>query len=135
VQGESVEGQVPVLVVEDSVKANKGGAAPLVAPRELPILEVDFLQAAVIDRAPEPRHETKVKVLVVFVSCFVNQIEVSEYEPPRCVCRFQTSLVPEKGICWGVTRKIRMTTLTQERVLSTFKYKVRAQRDCDSLCK
>jgi hypothetical protein len=39
------------------------------------------------------------------------------------------------GECWGVTRKIRMTTPTQERVLNTFKYKVRAQRDCDSLCK
>jgi hypothetical protein len=35
----------------------------------------------------------------------------------------------------GVTRKIRMTTLTQVRVLNTFKFKVRAQRDCDSLCK
>jgi hypothetical protein len=54
VQGASVEGQVPVLVAEDSVKANKSGAAPLVAPRELPILEVDFLQVAVIERAPEP---------------------------------------------------------------------------------
>jgi hypothetical protein len=28
-----------------------------------------------------------------------------------------------------------MTALTQVRVLNTFKYKVRAQRDCDSLCK
>jgi hypothetical protein len=37
--------------------------------------------------------------------------------------------------CWGVTRKIRMTTLTRERVFNMFKYKVRAQRDCDSLCK
>jgi hypothetical protein len=37
--------------------------------------------------------------------------------------------------CWGVTRKVRMTTLTQVRVLNTFKYNVRAQRDCDSLCK
>jgi hypothetical protein len=35
----------------------------------------------------------------------------------------------------GVTRKIRMTTLTRGRVLNTFKCKVRAQRDCDSLCK
>jgi speckle-type POZ protein len=35
----------------------------------------------------------------------------------------------------GVTRKIRMTTLTQVRVLNTFTYNVRAQRDCDSLCK
>jgi hypothetical protein len=35
----------------------------------------------------------------------------------------------------GVTRKIRMTTLTRERVQNTFKHKVRAQRDCDSLCK
>jgi hypothetical protein len=39
------------------------------------------------------------------------------------------------GRCWGVTRKIRMTALIQVRVLDTFKYKVRAQRDCDSLCK
>jgi hypothetical protein len=39
------------------------------------------------------------------------------------------------GGCWGFTRKIRMTTLTQVRVLNTFKFKVRAQRDCDSLCK
>jgi hypothetical protein len=38
-------------------------------------------------------------------------------------------------VCWGVTRKIRMATLTRVRVLNTFKYKVRAQRDCDSLCK
>jgi hypothetical protein len=37
--------------------------------------------------------------------------------------------------CWGATRKVRMTTLTQVRVLNTFKFKVRAQRDCDSLCK
>jgi hypothetical protein len=37
--------------------------------------------------------------------------------------------------CWGVTQKIRLTTLTQERVLSTFQYRVRAQRDCDFLCK
>jgi predicted histidine transporter YuiF (NhaC family) len=35
----------------------------------------------------------------------------------------------------GVTRKIRMTALTQLRVLNTFKYNTRAQRDCDSLCK
>jgi hypothetical protein len=35
----------------------------------------------------------------------------------------------------GVTRKIRMTTQTRERVLNTFKYKVRVQRDCDSPCK
>jgi hypothetical protein len=35
----------------------------------------------------------------------------------------------------GVTRKIRMTTLTQVRVFNTFKFKVRAQRGCDSLCK
>jgi hypothetical protein len=41
----------------------------------------------------------------------------------------------EKEECWGVTRKIRMTTLTRVRVLNTFKYKVRAQIDCDSLCK
>jgi hypothetical protein len=27
-----------------------------------------------------------------------------------------------------------MTALTQVRVLNTFTYKVRAQRDCDSLC-
>jgi hypothetical protein len=33
----------------------------------------------------------------------------------------------------GVTRKIRMTTQTRERVLDTFKFKVRAQRDCDFL--
>jgi hypothetical protein len=45
-----------------------------------------------------------------------------------------TSRKFNKGNCWGVTRKIRMTTLTRERVLNTFKYKVRAQRDCDSLC-
>jgi hypothetical protein len=37
--------------------------------------------------------------------------------------------------CWEVTRNIRMTVLTQVRVLNTFKYKVRAQRDCDSLYK
>jgi hypothetical protein len=37
--------------------------------------------------------------------------------------------------CWGVTRKVRMTAQTQERVLSTCKFKVGAQRDCDSLCK
>jgi hypothetical protein len=41
----------------------------------------------------------------------------------------------DDSACWGVTRKIRMTTLTQVRVLNTFKYNVRAQRDCDSLCK
>jgi hypothetical protein len=35
----------------------------------------------------------------------------------------------------GGTRKIRITTLTRVRVLNAFKYKVRAQRDCDSLCK
>jgi hypothetical protein len=40
-----------------------------------------------------------------------------------------------QGGCWGVTRKIRMTTRTQVRVLNTFKYNVRAQRDCNSLCK
>jgi hypothetical protein len=34
----------------------------------------------------------------------------------------------------GGTRKIRITTLTRVRVLNTFKHKVRAQRDCDSLC-
>jgi hypothetical protein len=28
-----------------------------------------------------------------------------------------------------------MTALTRVRVLNTFKYKMRAQRDCDSLCK
>jgi hypothetical protein len=98
VQGASVEGQVPVLVAEDSVKANKSGVAPLVAPRELSILEVDFLQVAVIERAPEPRHEARVKVSVVFISCFVNQIVVSDDAPPRCVCRFQASHVPEEGI-------------------------------------
>jgi hypothetical protein len=32
-------------------------------------------------------------------------------------------------LCWGITRKIRMTTLTRVRVLNTFKYKARAQRD------
>jgi hypothetical protein len=39
------------------------------------------------------------------------------------------------GKCWGVTRKIRMTALTRVRVFDTFKFKVRAQRDRDSLCK
>jgi hypothetical protein len=43
--------------------------------------------------------------------------------------------VDKSGPCWGVTRKIRMTALTRVRVLNTFKYKMRAQRDCDSLCK
>jgi hypothetical protein len=35
----------------------------------------------------------------------------------------------------GVTQKIRMIPLTRERerVLNTFKHKVRALRDCDSL--
>jgi hypothetical protein len=37
--------------------------------------------------------------------------------------------------CWGVTRKVRMTAQTQVRVLCTCKFKGRAQRDCDSLCK
>jgi hypothetical protein len=48
-----------------------------------------------------------------------------------------TSMLPNFMVmrCWGVTRKIRMTTLTRVRVLNTFKFKVRAQRDCDSLCK
>jgi hypothetical protein len=48
VQGASVEGEVPALIAEDTVKTNKGRAAPLVTPRELPILEVDFLQVAEI---------------------------------------------------------------------------------------
>jgi hypothetical protein len=48
VQGASVEGEVPVLIAEDTVKTNKGRAAPLVTPCELPILEVDFLQVAEI---------------------------------------------------------------------------------------
>jgi hypothetical protein len=98
VQGASVESQVPIFVPEDSVKANKSRPAPLVAPRELSILEVDFLRTAVIKRAPEPRHEAKVKVSVVFISCFVNQVEVSDDKPPRCVCRFQASHVPEEGV-------------------------------------
>jgi hypothetical protein len=38
------------------------------------------------------------------------------------------------GLCWGVTRKIRMDPRTRvsQRVLSTFKHTVRMQRDCDS---
>jgi hypothetical protein len=37
----------------------------------------------------------------------------------------------------GITRKIRVMPLTRERerVLNTFKNKVRVQRDCDSLCR
>jgi hypothetical protein len=93
-QGASIKSQVPILVTEDSVKADEGGAAPFVAPRELPILKVDFLQAAVIKHSPEPRHDAKVKVSVVFISCFVNQVEVSDDEPPCFVCRFQSSHMP-----------------------------------------
>jgi hypothetical protein len=39
------------------------------------------------------------------------------------------------GQLLGGTRKIRNTTLTRVKVLNTFKHKVRAQRDCDPLCK
>jgi hypothetical protein len=48
VQGASVKGQVPALIAEGMVKTNKGRAAPLVTPREFPILEVDLLQVAEI---------------------------------------------------------------------------------------
>jgi hypothetical protein len=44
-------------------------------------------------------------------------------------------MIGSKTLCWGVTRKVRMTAQTQERVLSTCKFKAGAQRDCDSLCK
>jgi hypothetical protein len=40
-----------------------------------------------------------------------------------------------KKVLLGVTRKIRITSQTRVRVLNSFKYKVRAQRECDSLCK
>jgi hypothetical protein len=46
----------------------------------------------------------------------------------------QIKALPFKLIVGG-TRKIRNTTLTRVKVLNTFKHKVRAQRDCDSLCK
>jgi hypothetical protein len=36
------------------------------------------------------------------------------------------------GVMLGVIRKIRMIPLTRERVLNTFKHKVRALRDSDS---
>jgi hypothetical protein len=39
------------------------------------------------------------------------------------------------GDCWGGTRKIRNTTLTQVKVLNTFNSTVKAQRDWNSSCK
>jgi hypothetical protein len=60
------------------------------------------------------------------------------FTPPSLVCRIGPSATPARPLqarCWGVTRKIRTTTLTRVRVLNAFKYKVRAQRDCDSLYK
>jgi hypothetical protein len=41
---------------------------------------------------------------------------------------------PRRPPCWVVTRKIRITTQTRVKVLNTFRYKVRVQRDRDSLC-
>jgi hypothetical protein len=63
---------------------------------------------------------------VKHVPCHVLETRMPHVMDDRIVSR---------GLCWGVTRKIRMTTLTRERVLITFKYKARAQRDCHSLCK
>jgi monoamine oxidase len=52
------------------------------------------------------------------------------------IAQYEVELNDLKGaVCWGVTRKIRMTTQTRVRGLNTFKLKVRAQRDYDSLSK
>jgi hypothetical protein len=52
------------------------------------------------------------------------------------IAQYEVELNDLKGAaCWGVTRKIRMTTQTRVRGLNTFKLKVRAQRDYDSLSK
>jgi hypothetical protein len=55
----------------------------------------------------------------------------------RCLDYLRKQHVVNQDECdgWGLPEKFRMTTLTREGVLNTFKYKVRAQRDCDSLCK
>jgi hypothetical protein len=79
------------LITEDSVELNKGRAAPFIAPSVLPVLQAKLLDLTIVNGPPETRHEAKVEVTIIFVSCFVDQVEIAQDEPARTVWRFQLS--------------------------------------------
>lgn len=80
-KGVVVKSQIPGVVAEGAIKLDQGGGPTLVAPCELPVLEVDFLKIAVLERTAELAHEAQVEVPIVLVAGAVNEIEIAEDEP------------------------------------------------------
>jgi hypothetical protein len=96
-KGACTKSEVPLLVTESTVETYKGGAAPFIAPSEFSVLKADLLQLAVVDCTSETRHKANVEVAVVFITCFVDQVEIPDDEPSRVVRRFQTPHVEKEG--------------------------------------
>jgi hypothetical protein len=72
---------IPVLVAEETVKTDQGRAATFVAPRKLPVLQMDLFQPTGFQCAPELAHKSKVEVPVVLVASSIYYIEASQDEP------------------------------------------------------
>jgi hypothetical protein len=102
-------------------------------PRILRALEQRWIQCGGWCPPPHDVHSSP-RAPSKFESWMRRERRVEEQENDRAPSNFESWMRRERRVL-GVTRKIRMTTLTRVRVLNTFKYKVRAQIDCDSLCK
>lgn len=72
-----LELDVPGLIAEHSIQPDQRWILSLVAPRELRILEVDFLKLALVESAAELCHPPTICVALILIACPVNEVDVA----------------------------------------------------------
>ena len=74
-----IKSQIPTLIAEKAIESNESGATPLVTPGVFSVLQIYFLQLAVVERSSEASHEREVDVPIVFISGLVDKVKVPQY--------------------------------------------------------
>jgi hypothetical protein len=93
-----VKGDVPSFIAEEAIYPRHSRPASLIAPGELSILQVDFLELTEGQNGAESAHELKIESAVVFIFRLVDEVEISHNQPLCAVAWPQASYVVEKSL-------------------------------------
>ena len=81
------EGDVPIFIAKEGVKLAHGRLLSLIAPSELAVLQMDFLEIAILEGIAKAANSTTMNRPSTFITSLVDLVEVSCNQPPG-VCRW-----------------------------------------------
>jgi hypothetical protein len=79
--GQSLQRQHFGADAKDPVQAHQSGVSSMVGPSEFADMKWNVLEAKIIDQSSEPSHYSPIIVVVVLNLRFINQVEVTCYDP------------------------------------------------------